>query len=104
VKVELQLFLASAGHGRYPMVANSGRAASSDLRRLFVCAHMLPQSDSALERLVGRQTIGCEALAAMKLAAEAHGAERLRWINAALAWIEITRLRAPARDRLNGGA
>jgi hypothetical protein len=45
-----------------------------------------------------------EALAAMKLAAEAHGAERLRWINAALAWIEITRLRAPARDRLNGGA
>jgi hypothetical protein len=26
-----------------------------------------------------------EALAAMKLAAEAHGAERLRWINAALA-------------------
>ena len=45
-----------------------------------------------------------EAFAAMKLAAEAHGAERLRWINAALAWIEITRLRAPARDRPNGGA
>ena len=40
-----------------------------------------------------------EALAAMKLAAEAHGAERLRWINAALAWIELTRLRAAARPR-----
>lgn len=31
-----------------------------------------------------------EAFAAMKLAAE-----RQRWINAALAWIELTRLRAP---------
>jgi hypothetical protein len=40
-----------------------------------------------------------EALAAMKLAAEAHGAERLRWINATLAWIELTRLRAAARPR-----
>ena len=30
-----------------------------------------------------------EPLAAMKLAAEAHGAERLRWIDAALAWIEL---------------
>jgi hypothetical protein len=45
-----------------------------------------------------------EALAAIKLAAEAHGAERLRWINAALAWIGLIRLRAPARDRVNGGA
>lgn len=38
-----------------------------------------------------------EAIAAMKLAAEADGAERQRWINAALAWVELTRLRAPAR-------
>ncbi|MHC4053369.1 hypothetical protein [Bradyrhizobium sp. 25ACV] len=38
-----------------------------------------------------------EAFAAMKLAADADGAERQRWINAALAWIELTRLRAPAR-------
>jgi hypothetical protein len=45
-----------------------------------------------------------EALAVMKLDAEAHGADRLRWINAALAWIQLTRLRAPARDRVNGGA
>jgi hypothetical protein len=44
-----------------------------------------------------------EALAAMKLAAEAHGAERLRWINAVLAWIELTCLRAPARVRVNDG-
>jgi hypothetical protein len=44
-----------------------------------------------------------EAFAAMKLTAQAHGAERLRWINAALAWIELTRLRAPACDRVNGG-
>lgn len=36
-----------------------------------------------------------EAVAAMKLAADANGAERQRWINAALAWIELTRLRAP---------
>ncbi|WGD55559.1 hypothetical protein QA641_17730 [Bradyrhizobium sp. CB1650] len=38
-----------------------------------------------------------EAFAAMKLAAEADGAERQRWINAALAWIELTRLRASVR-------
>jgi len=36
-----------------------------------------------------------EAFAAMKLAAEAEGNERQRWISAALAWIELTRLRAP---------
>jgi len=36
-----------------------------------------------------------EAVAAMKLAAEADGAERQRWIDAALAWLELTRLRAP---------
>ncbi|GGI30828.1 hypothetical protein GCM10010987_61380 [Bradyrhizobium guangdongense] len=40
-----------------------------------------------------------EAVAAMKLAAEADGAERQRWINAALAWIELTRLRGPVRPR-----
>ena len=39
----------------------------------------------------------CEAFVAMKLAAEADGAERQRWINAALALIELTRLRVPAR-------
>ncbi|MDH2356789.1 hypothetical protein QCM80_40180 [Bradyrhizobium sp. SSUT112] len=32
-----------------------------------------------------------EAVAAVKLAAEADGAERQRWINAALAWIERKR-------------
>ncbi|WP_018321678.1 hypothetical protein [Bradyrhizobium sp. WSM2793] len=37
-----------------------------------------------------------EAFAAMRLAAEADGAERQRWINAALAWIELIRLRASA--------
>lgn len=42
-----------------------------------------------------------EAFAAMKLAADADGAERQRWINAALAWIELTRLRAPVgRERV----
>lgn len=42
-----------------------------------------------------------EAFAAMKLAAEADGAERQRWINAALAWIELTRLQGPAdRERV----
>lgn len=41
-----------------------------------------------------------EALAAMKLAAEANGAERQRWINAALAWSELTRLRGAADDKL----
>ena len=40
-----------------------------------------------------------EAVAAMKLAAEADGAERQRWINAALAWIELTRLRVSGRER-----
>src|SRR3954447_22337582 len=45
-----------------------------------------------------------EALAAMNLAAEAYGAERLRWINAALAWTELACLRAAARDRVNDGA
>jgi hypothetical protein len=39
-----------------------------------------------------------EAVAAMKLAAEADGAERQRWINAALAWIELTRLRVSGRE------
>ncbi|MDE5462131.1 hypothetical protein GWG67_15845 [Bradyrhizobium sp. CSS354] len=34
-----------------------------------------------------------EAVAAMKLAAEADGLERQRWITAALAWSELTRLR-----------
>ncbi|MGY4622776.1 hypothetical protein [Bradyrhizobium sp. USDA 4486] len=38
-----------------------------------------------------------EAFGAMKLAAEADGAERQKWINAALAWIELTRLRPPFR-------
>jgi hypothetical protein len=36
-----------------------------------------------------------EAVSAMKLAAEADGAERQRWISAAVAWIELTRLRVP---------
>lgn len=36
-----------------------------------------------------------EAIAAMKLAAEADGAERQRWIYAALAWTGLTRLRVP---------
>jgi hypothetical protein len=35
-----------------------------------------------------------EASAAMKLAAEADGAERQRWINAVVAWIELTHLQA----------
>jgi hypothetical protein len=37
-----------------------------------------------------------EAFAAMKLAAEADGAERQKWINAALAWVVLTRLRPPS--------
>ncbi|MCK1626880.1 hypothetical protein IVA87_27355 [Bradyrhizobium sp. 147] len=42
-----------------------------------------------------------EAFAAMKLVAEANGAERQRWISAAVAWIELARLRAPiGRERL----
>ncbi|WP_051380679.1 hypothetical protein [Bradyrhizobium sp. WSM1743] len=40
-----------------------------------------------------------EAFAAMKLAAQADGDERQRWINAALAWIELTRLRVPLGRR-----
>jgi hypothetical protein len=43
-----------------------------------------------------------EAVAAMKLAAEADGAERQRWIRAALAWVELTRLRAPAARERGG--
>ncbi|MGY3405004.1 hypothetical protein ACVWZV_001117 [Bradyrhizobium sp. GM5.1] len=44
-----------------------------------------------------------EAAAAMKLAAEATGAERQRWITAALAWSELTRLRGKAEDNLPEG-
>lgn len=40
-----------------------------------------------------------EAVAAMKLAAETDGAERQRWISAALAWHELTRQRAPTPER-----
>ena len=39
-----------------------------------------------------------EAAAAMKLAAEANGAERQRWITAALAWSELTRLRGAVEE------
>ena len=39
------------------------------------------------------------ALLGAQLAAEADGAERQRWINAALAWIELTRLRVSGRER-----
>ncbi|MBW5434907.1 hypothetical protein FXB41_08950 [Bradyrhizobium canariense] len=41
-----------------------------------------------------------EAVAAMKLAAQANGAERHRWITAALAWSELTRLGGAAEDNL----
>jgi len=41
-----------------------------------------------------------EAVAAMKLAAEANGAERQRWITAALAWTELTRLRGAVEDNV----
>lgn len=44
-----------------------------------------------------------EAVAAMKLAAEADGAERQRWITAALAWSELTRLRAAAEHNVPEG-
>jgi hypothetical protein len=44
-----------------------------------------------------------EAVAAMKLAAEADGPERQRWITAALAWSELTRLRGAAEDNLPEG-
>ncbi|WP_271672225.1 hypothetical protein [Bradyrhizobium sp. CCBAU 51627] len=37
-----------------------------------------------------------EAVAAMKLAAEADGAERQRWIILALAWQEIARVPGPS--------
>lgn len=40
-----------------------------------------------------------EAVAAMKLAAETNG-ERQRWITAALAWSELTRLRGSAEGNL----
>jgi hypothetical protein len=36
-----------------------------------------------------------EASAAMQLASEAHGAERQRWIRAAVAWIELRNSRVP---------
>jgi hypothetical protein len=41
-----------------------------------------------------------EAVAARKLAAEAKGAERQRWITAALAWSELTRLPGSAEGNL----
>jgi hypothetical protein len=44
-----------------------------------------------------------EAVAAMKLAAEADGLERQRWITAALAWSELTCLRGKAEDNLPEG-
>jgi hypothetical protein len=44
-----------------------------------------------------------EAVAAMKLAAEADGPERQRWISAALAWSELTRLRGAARTSCRNG-
>jgi hypothetical protein len=44
-----------------------------------------------------------EAVAAMKLAAESNGAERQRWITAALAWSELTRLRGAGEDNLPEG-
>lgn len=44
-----------------------------------------------------------EAVAAMKLAAEADGLERQRWITAALAWSKLTRLRGKAEDNLPEG-
>jgi hypothetical protein len=44
-----------------------------------------------------------EAAAAMKLAAEADGAERQRWITAALAWSEVTRLRGAAEHNVPEG-
>ena len=44
-----------------------------------------------------------EAAAAMKLAAEADGLERQRWISAALAWSELSRLREAADHNLPEG-
>ena len=45
-----------------------------------------------------------EAIAAMKLAAEANGAERQKWITAALAWSELTRLRGTRGSVCRKGA
>src|SRR3954470_17262448 len=44
-----------------------------------------------------------EAAAAMKLAAEAKGAERQRWITAALAWSELDSLRGAAEHNVPEG-
>ena len=44
-----------------------------------------------------------EAVAAMKLAAEAKGAERQRWITAALAWSELSSLRGAAEHNVPEG-
>ncbi|UPJ84473.1 hypothetical protein IVB16_01305 [Bradyrhizobium sp. 183] len=44
-----------------------------------------------------------EAAAAMKLAAEADGPERQKWITAALAWSELTRLRGAAEHNVPEG-
>ena len=44
-----------------------------------------------------------EAAAAMKLAAEAKGAERQRWITAALAWSELSSLRGAAEHNVPEG-
>ena len=44
-----------------------------------------------------------EAAAAMKLAAETNGAERQRWITAALAWSELNSLRGAAGHSLPEG-
>src|SRR3954469_13034041 len=44
-----------------------------------------------------------EAAAAMKLAAEAKGAQRQRWITAALAWSELNSLRGAAEHNLPEG-
>lgn len=40
-----------------------------------------------------------EAVAAIKLAAGAVGADRQRWIRTALAWIQLTHFRAPTPER-----
>lgn len=44
-----------------------------------------------------------EAVAAMKIAAEASGSERHKWITAALAWSELTRLRGAAEHNVPEG-
>ncbi len=43
-----------------------------------------------------------QAVAAMKAAAEARGAERLEWIRTALAWKEVGRLRSASLPGLAG--